>query len=89
MFFVLTPPVAFGASPLPEGAFDIAEKFPFKGETSRNVKTSLFEGGGAALAVTEGVYFSSFKNSGSSLSISASAFPRWLMASFSSGVSWA
>ena len=30
-----------------------------------------------------------FKNSGSSFSISASAFPRWLMASFSSGVSWA
>ena len=29
------------------------------------------------------------KNSGSCLSIWASALPRWLMASFSSGVSWA
>ena len=34
-------------------------------------------------------YSAFFKNSGSSFSISASAFPRWLMASFSSGVSWA
>ena len=34
-------------------------------------------------------YSAFFKNSGSSFPISASAFPRWLMASFSSGVSWA
>ena len=34
-------------------------------------------------------YCAFFKNSGSCIPICASALPRWLMASFSSGVSWA
>ena len=44
---------------------------------------------GSLLARKREPYSAFFKNSGSSFSISASAFPRWLMASFSSGVSWA
>ena len=44
---------------------------------------------GSLLARKREPYSAFFKNSGISFSISASAFPRWLMASFSSGVSWA
>ena len=44
---------------------------------------------GSLLARKREPYSAFFKNSGSSFPISASAFPRWLMASFSSGVSWA
>ena len=44
---------------------------------------------GSLLARKREPYSAFFKNSGNSFSISASAFPRWLMASFSSGVSWA
>ena len=44
---------------------------------------------GSLLARKREPYSAFFKNSGNFFSISASAFPRWLMASFSSGVSWA
>ena len=44
-----SPPVSHTLdSPLEEGAFDIAGKFPVEDETSRNAKAALFEGGGSA-----------------------------------------
>ena len=49
-----SPPVCFADSPLPEGAFDRAVKSPVEDRTSKYAKAALREGGGTAIAVTEG-----------------------------------